>query len=99
MLTLNLGKAVRRVTLIKASGSSTPVPLVVHRHKSKKKKQSKALQPLEKLTRRLADAQLAAVKSYSEGHRQANRRKKNGWARKLTSNLRRARKKFWRKLR
>jgi hypothetical protein len=99
MQTLNLGKAIRRVTLIKSNDSNLAMPLVVHRRKRKRKKQSKILRPIEKLTRRLADAELAAVKTYADGHRRANRRKKNGWARKLTTNLRRARKKFWRKLR
>jgi hypothetical protein len=98
MQTLKLSKAVQRVTLIRLDESGFNVPLVVHRRKRKRKKQSKSLRPVEKAIRKLAGAQLAASEVYLDRHKRSNRRKKNGWVRRLPKNVIRAQKKFRKKL-
>jgi hypothetical protein len=55
-----------------------------------KKKQSKALRPLEKSMRKIARRQVEIAAAYLLRHERSNRRKKNGWIRDFGANLRRA---------
>ena len=57
------------------------------------KKQSKRLRGLEKLMRKAAKGRRAGADEYLARHKRANRRKKNGWARKLPRNLMKAQRK------
>jgi hypothetical protein len=87
---LNLGRSIRRVSIVKADGSGV---VVLHRGKKsrkKRKKQSWELKPMERGVRRLSDANLAASKTYSKRHRRSNRKKRDGWARDLPDNVMRA---------
>lgn len=95
MRVLDLGRSVRKVTIIKDDGI-----VVLHRGKKrrKKKKSSRELDPMERATRRMSDANLAAAASYSRDHRKSNRKKKDGWLRDMPENMDRASRKAWKKL-
>ncbi|SMF97323.1 hypothetical protein SAMN02949497_0539 [Methylomagnum ishizawai] len=52
-----------------------------------RKKQAKALRPLERVVRKLVKSELAAAKVYLERHDRSNQRKSNGWLKDLGKNL------------
>lgn len=83
---LNLSKSILKVSILRADGSVD----VICRKKRKKKKQSKELKPLEKMSRRMADANLASAKSYASSHRKSNGKKRDGWLRDLPKNMSKA---------
>ncbi len=56
----------------------------------RRKKQSKALRPLERFVRKLVRSELAAGEAYIERHRLSNRRKTNGWVKDMGKNLKKA---------
>jgi hypothetical protein len=56
----------------------------------RRKKQSRALRPLERATLKLMRRQLRASQVYINEHIHSNQRKKNGWARDFRKNLARA---------
>ncbi|MGO9432636.1 DUF6312 domain-containing protein [Rhodoblastus sp.] len=88
MQILNLGKSIRKVSIVKPGGSGV---VVIHRGKrSRKKKQSWELRPFERVSRRFADANLASAKSYAKQHRKSNRKKRDGWLRDMPDNMMRA---------
>ena len=98
MQVLNLGRSVRKVSLVKLDGSGV---VVLHRGKKsrkKKKKQSWELKPFERASRRFSDANLAAAKSYSKRHRKSNRKKRDGWLRDMPGNMAKASWKGWKEL-
>jgi len=55
-----------------------------------RKKQSKALKPLERFVRKLVQSELAAAKTYIERHEQSNQKKPNGWVKDFGKNLKKA---------
>ena len=55
-----------------------------------RKKQAKALKPLERLVRKLVKSELAAAKTYLERHELSNQKKTNGWVKDLGKNLKKA---------
>ncbi len=55
-----------------------------------RKKQSKALKPLERFVRKLVKSELAAAKTYIERHEQSNQKKSNGWVKDIGKNLKKA---------
>jgi hypothetical protein len=85
MPNLGLSKAVQRVSIVRSNGEV----VVVHSGK-KKKKQSKELKPLERMTRRFNDANLASAKSLASSHRKSNSKKKDGWLRDMPKNVSKA---------
>jgi len=93
---MNLGRSIRKVSIIKADGSGA---IVLHKaKKSKKKKQSKQLQPMERGMRHMAEANLASAKSFSNSHKKSNRKKKDGWLRDLSKNFMTAQRKGSKKM-
>jgi hypothetical protein len=86
MANLGLDKAVQKVSIVRSNGEV----VVVHSGKKKKKKQSKELKPLERMTRRFNDANLASAKSLSSSHRKSNSKKKDGWLRDMPKNISKA---------
>jgi len=55
-----------------------------------RKKQTKALKPLERLVRKLVKSELAAAKTYLDRHELSNQKKSNGWVKDLGKNLKKA---------
>lgn len=84
-----LPKSVKRITILKSSSAPEgEVQQVVIREKRKRKKKSKGLDRiLERVVRRTAEANSTASENYLSHHNSANRKKRNGWRRKLGENL------------
>jgi hypothetical protein len=53
---------------------------------------------MEKLVRRMVQANRDASERYLERHAQSNARKKDGWVKKFKTNTKKARAKGWKKL-
>jgi len=79
------------------SGDTSPV--VLYRKKAKRRKRSAGLRGIERVVRRVAQANQAAADEYLDRHERANRKKKDGWLRKLDWNLLKTAQKGHRKLR
>lgn len=90
MEALRLGKSVRRVTVLDRDASGAVTPMVVFEGRKKKKKQSRAVRPLEKVVRRWTDAQSTLADNYLSRHKKSNRKKRDGWMRDLSVNVARA---------
>ncbi|MBV8047314.1 MAG: hypothetical protein JO171_09185 [Paludibacterium sp.] len=96
MATIRLGRAIKKISIIKADGGGT---LTLYKgKKSKKKKTNKELRPLERAIRHFNDANLASAKSLSAGHRKSSRKRKNGWLRDMGKNFFKAQRKGFKKL-
>lgn len=65
----------------------------VLKHKKKRKKLSKGTGIFEKLTRRLAKANIRGGDEYLYRHRRSNRKRRDGWLRDLSENLMRGNRK------
>lgn len=99
MTQMKLHKAIKRVTILRQEPSGEIVPLVLERKKSKRKKQTKNLKMMEKITRQIAQATISFAETYSGQHEKSNRKKKDGWFRDLNYNLSEARRKSDKKIR
>jgi hypothetical protein len=67
--------------------------VIVYRRRrveGRKKKGSQGLRVIERAVDQLARATQSFSSTYEQGHRSANRKKKDGWARDLNDNLYRA---------
>lgn len=85
-----LSKSVRRVVKLDRDGTGALVPTVLYRSETRKKKGSRSMRPLEKVVRRLADAQARASNLYVSRHMRANQKRKDGWLKDLVPNVTRA---------
>ena len=90
----NLGKSVRRVSIVKSDGSGV---ITLHRGKKRRKKSSKGLGIFEKAVRRMSKTNLAGAKEYDKRHRKSNRKKRDGWLRDLPKNLNKSSLKAWKR--
>jgi hypothetical protein len=95
-----LNKSVAKVVQLEkdAAGNTSPVVLY-EKAKSKKKKMSGPLRPLEKMVRRVASAQESLTQSYLDRHDKSNRKSRDGWIRDAVPNVVNAGKKGSKKLR
>ena len=85
---LRLSKGVRRVVLLKAGPSGELTPTVLHGGPDKKKKkQTRALRPLEKAQRRFAKSQRTYWDNIVKRHDRSNAKKRDGWARDAVTNI------------
>jgi hypothetical protein len=92
------GRSIRRITILSRDDSGQIVPVVVYERKRKRRKGTWALRPLERLTRRWAEANLTASERYVRDHNEANVKRRDGWFRDLNRNLLRANRKGLKKL-
>lgn len=92
---IKLGKAVQRITVIKADPTGRTGSAVLYEGRSKKKKQTWYLRPIERLSRRLAKAQIVGGEYYLNLHQQANTRKRDGWKKRYGKNVGKVRRKVW----
>ena|SRR5215471_9915687 len=91
MSTSPLSKSVRSIVVLTRDSSGVTVPVTIYEKAGlKKKKGSRLLRPFETATRQLADAAERYTQSYSDRHRESNRKKRDGWLRDLNVNVARA---------
>jgi mRNA-degrading endonuclease toxin of MazEF toxin-antitoxin module len=83
-------KTVRRIVVLQQDAAGGYTPVTVYRKKSKRKKGTPLLRPLEKGIRRLSDGAAAMTQSYTDRHRRSNEKKKNGWLRDMDRNASKA---------
>jgi hypothetical protein len=85
-----LSKQVRKITVFDREASGDVRPVVVFSRRRKKKKQTKALRPIERLVRTVSDGNDAFASNYARRHRKSSRKRRNGWLRDLPLNLTRS---------
>jgi hypothetical protein len=85
-----LSKSIRRITLFNRDAAGGLRPVVVFNRRRGKKRQTKALKPLERVVRTLSDGNDSFAGSYASRHRKSNRKRRNGWLRDLPLNLSKA---------
>jgi hypothetical protein len=86
-----LSKQVKRITVFERDMTGSLRPIVVfNRQRRKKKKQARALRPIERLVRTMSDGNDSFAGAYARRHRKSNRKSRNGWLRDFPLNLSRA---------
>jgi hypothetical protein len=85
-----LSKQVRKITVFDREASGSLRPVVVFSRRRKKKKQTKALRPIERLVRTVSDGNDAVAGNYARRHRKSSRKRRDGWLRDLPLNLSRS---------
>lgn len=85
-----LGKQIQRITVFERDANGSLRPVVVFKRRRGKKKQTRALRPVERLVRTVSDGNDRVASSYARRHRRSNRKNRNGWLRDLPLNLSRA---------
>jgi len=85
-----LGKQIKKITVFERDTAGSLRPVVVFRRRRSKKKQTRALKPIERLVRTMSDSNDNFASAYARRHRKSNRRNRNGWLRDLPLNLSRA---------
>jgi len=85
-----LSKQIKRITVFERDASGSLRPMVVFNRRRRKKKQARALRPIERLVRTMSNGNDSFATSYARRHRKSNRKNRNGWLRDLPLNLSRA---------
>jgi hypothetical protein len=85
-----LSKQIRKITVFERDATGSLRPVVVFNRRRSKKKQSRALRPIERLVRTVSDGNDGFAGAYTRRHRKSNRKNRNGWLRDLPLNLSRA---------
>jgi hypothetical protein len=81
-----LSKSVRRVVQLQYDESGNLVPTVVYKRRSRKRKASSSLRPLEKSVRKMARAQATFANTYLRKHNRSSRKRRDGWLSDFVSN-------------
>jgi hypothetical protein len=92
------GSSIRRITILGRDDSGQVGPVVVFERARQKKRGLRTLRPLERLTRRWAEANSMASDRYLREHVKANLKRRNGWLRDFARNIVRANRKGLKKL-
>lgn len=92
---IQVGKKIQRITLVKAGPAGTLATTRLYERRGRKKKQAWYLRSLERLSRRLAKAQVVGGEYYLDLHRGANTRKRDGWAKRYGKNVGKVRRRVW----
>jgi hypothetical protein len=87
---LRVSKAVRRIIMLRPGSSGALEPTILYEDQRKKKKQTRALRPLEAVARRLTKVQRAYLDTLAERHDRSNEKKRDGWARDGVTNIAKA---------
>lgn len=102
MQTLTTGKSKTlkglKSAVIIRDGENGMTKTVLYKEERRKRKVSKPWRKIEKAVRRLTKAQGAASQEYLERHERANERKKNGWIKKMGTNVQKSVKRGLKKL-
>ena len=86
-------KRIQKITVF-----SNGTRVVVHDRSKGKRKQSRTLKPMEKAQRRMAEAMQVGSEDYLRRHERSNRKKRDGWARDMSTNVYRASRKGLRRI-
>jgi hypothetical protein len=92
---IKVGKSIQRITLVSATPAGMVSATPLYEAKRKKRKQTWYLRPMERLSRRLAKAQVVGGDYYLDLHRRANGRKRDGWAKRYGKNVGKVRRRVW----
>ena len=84
---------IKRITVVSESGNQ-----VIFNDKKKKRKSTRMMRPLEKLTRRVLEASNEFTDQALDRHNRSSRKRKNGWVRDMMSNTMKANRKAVKKL-
>jgi Family of unknown function (DUF6312) len=82
-----VSKAIRAIIVIRPNSSGALTPTVLYENRRKKKKQMRALRPIENVTRRVTRAQRVFWNTIVEQHDRSNERKRDGWLRDGFANI------------
>jgi hypothetical protein len=85
-----LSKQIRKITVFDREANGSLRPVVVFSRRRKKKKETKALQPMERLVRTVSDGNDAFASKYARRHQKSRRKRRDGWLRDLPLNLSRS---------
>lgn len=85
-----LGKQIKKITVFERDAAGSLRPVVVFNRRRSKKKQTRALKPVERFVRTMSDGNDSFASVYARRHRKSNRKNRNGWLRDLPLNLSRA---------
>lgn len=85
-----LSKQIRKITVFERDATGSFRPVVVFSRRRSKKKQAKALKPIERLVRTVSDGNDTFASNYARRHRKSNRKRRNGWLRDLPLNMSKA---------
>lgn len=85
-----LSKQVRKITAFDRDATGNLKPVVVFSRRKKRKKQTRALKPVERLVRTISDGNDAFAGNYARRHRKSSRKSRDGWLRDLSVNLSRS---------
>jgi hypothetical protein len=93
-----MAKFIERITLITVD-SGRQESKVLYKSETKKRKVSRWVRPIERLQRRVLEAQEAFSETLLDRHNRSNRKRKNGFLRDGGVNLMRAQRKALKRLR
>jgi|SRR5712691_1616225 len=90
MINLRVDKSIRRIIMLRGGESGALQPIILYERSRKKKKQTRALRPAERVAWRIVSAQRAYWDSLAQRHDLSNRKKRDGWVRDGISNMAKA---------
>jgi hypothetical protein len=91
MSDLRVSPGVRKIIVLERDGAGKTQPTVLYeKDRTKKKRQTQMIKPVESIVRRVADATAAGAERYAVKHRKSNRKRRDGWMRDATGNAFRA---------
>ncbi len=96
---IRIAKDISRITFLEAAPGGGYRTKAVYRKKRKRRKGSKGVRDWEKLVRRVAEANQTFGDEYLRRHNRSNRKKKDGWLRRLDRSISGAHRKANKKLR
>ncbi len=95
---LRLSKKVRSIVVMAPEQGRWQSTALYKKKRRKRKKGTRLLRPLEKAVRRVSTAGNTYTQTYLKRHKKANRKKRDGWLRRLNYNVYRAARKSQKKL-
>lgn len=97
---VRLNRWVKRITILrKDAGTGKLTAVKEYRKGGRRKKRSRGLRLIEKVVRRLSNAQNTMSDIYGARHERSNRKKRDGWLKDLIPNVVKAQRKGFKKLR
>jgi hypothetical protein len=74
-----MDKLVRQITLVRLGGENTQASVIYKGQRKRRRKVSALGRPLERVARRLSDAQLAFGEEAVRLHNKSTRKRRDGW--------------------
>jgi len=98
MESVDLGRLARRVTIVPPKGTDA-TPVLVYERKRKKKKGTPLFRGMDKMVRRMMEAERLYAEDYLRRHARSNEKRKDGWIRDSFYNNMRAGRKAMKQMR